>query len=71
MICPYCRSDSTVVVDSRRPKEKRRRRYECLQCEKRFTTYENYCTKVLREVFNLKLRETNNGKKEKIPRSKA
>lgn len=56
MICPYCRTDKTKVVDSRRPKEKRRRRYECEMCGRRFTTYENYCQKVLKEVFQMRLK---------------
>ena len=33
MRCPYCGYKESKVVDSRR-------RRECLQCEKRFTTYE-------------------------------
>jgi transcriptional repressor NrdR len=42
MKCPYCGHEQDKVVDSRSSKEGRavRRRRECLQCEKRFTTYE-------------------------------
>ncbi|MBD3317967.1 MAG: transcriptional repressor NrdR [Chitinivibrionales bacterium] len=42
MKCPYCGYEQDKVVDSRSSKEGRavRRRRECLQCEKRFTTYE-------------------------------
>jgi len=42
MICPYCNSKETKVIDKRdnpRLKATRRRR-ECLKCKKRFTTYE-------------------------------
>ncbi|MFB6215438.1 MAG: ATP cone domain-containing protein, partial [Candidatus Aenigmatarchaeota archaeon] len=40
MQCPYCDHDSTKVVDTREASEKVRRRRECLECERRFTTYE-------------------------------
>ncbi len=42
MKCPYCGHEQDKVVDSRSSKEGRavRRRRECLECEKRFTTYE-------------------------------
>ncbi len=42
MKCPYCGFDQDKVVDSRSSKEGRavRRRRECLECNKRFTTYE-------------------------------
>jgi transcriptional repressor NrdR len=42
MKCPYCGFEQDKVVDSRSSKEGRavRRRRECLECEKRFTTYE-------------------------------
>lgn len=41
MHCPFCRDGESKVVDSRlsQPTEIRRRR-ECLQCTRRFTTYE-------------------------------
>lgn len=39
MECPYCRSDSRVL-DSRRSGFDVRRRRECLECKRRFTTYE-------------------------------
>jgi len=40
--CPFCGHLEDKVVDSRESKEGEliRRRRECLQCEKRFTTYE-------------------------------
>jgi transcriptional repressor NrdR len=37
--CPYCGADSRVL-DSRRSGDDVRRRRECLECERRFTTYE-------------------------------
>ena len=42
MKCPFCTHDDTRVVDSRLGKEGNniRRRRECVECEKRFTTYE-------------------------------
>ncbi len=42
MRCPYCRSDDTDVVDSREVMDHdvTRRRRECKQCRRRFTTYE-------------------------------
>jgi len=42
MKCPFCGYIEDKVVDSRESKEAEsiRRRRECLQCEKRFTTYE-------------------------------
>ena len=42
MRCPYCRSSKTRVLDSRISREANaiRRRRECLDCKRRFTTYE-------------------------------
>jgi transcriptional repressor NrdR len=42
MKCPFCTHDDTRVVDSRLGKEGNniRRRRECIECERRFTTYE-------------------------------
>ena len=41
MKCPYCDSFSTQIIDSRMTKDgRRRRRYSCYDCGKRFTTYE-------------------------------
>ena len=42
MRCPYCGHMSEKVVDSREGKDGEviRRRRECLQCHRRFTTYE-------------------------------
>ncbi len=41
MMCPYCASEDTKVVDKRSSDDKTfRRRRECEKCQKRFTTYE-------------------------------
>ena len=42
MKCPYCTYEESKVVDSRHSEDGSsiRRRRECLQCGKRFTTYE-------------------------------
>jgi len=40
MRCPYCDNQNTRVVDTREASEKVRRRRECSDCERRFTTYE-------------------------------
>jgi len=42
MKCPFCRNDKDRVVDSRSAEDSSviRRRRECLDCGKRFTTYE-------------------------------
>ncbi|NHJ05307.1 MAG: anaerobic ribonucleoside-triphosphate reductase [Candidatus Heimdallarchaeota archaeon] len=42
MKCPYCQSPNTRVLDKRLSDDMKvnRRRRECLQCNKRFTTYE-------------------------------
>ncbi len=42
MKCPYCHSSTDRVVDSRETQDGQvvRRRRECLECQKRFTSYE-------------------------------
>ena len=41
MLCPFCQHDETKVIDSRTSQDfSIRRRRQCLQCERRFTTYE-------------------------------
>ena len=42
MKCPYCRNDKDRVVDSRSAEDSSviRRRRECLECGRRYTTYE-------------------------------
>ncbi|MBP9721991.1 MAG: transcriptional regulator NrdR [Gammaproteobacteria bacterium] len=43
MHCPFCGAQDTKVIDSRLSGEgdQIRRRRECLECQERFTTYEN------------------------------
>jgi len=41
MECPYCSSETLKVTDKRGSPDGIRRRRECLECGKRFTTYEN------------------------------
>lgn len=43
MKCPYCGYEDSKVIDSRSTEETNsiRRRRECLECGKRFTTYES------------------------------
>lgn len=41
MICPYCSCSESKVIDSRPYEGKIRRRRECINCGKRFTTYES------------------------------
>jgi transcriptional repressor NrdR len=41
MFCPFCRDGETKVIDSRAHEQfSIRRRRECLECGRRFTTYE-------------------------------
>ncbi|HOV41302.1 MAG: transcriptional regulator NrdR [Oscillospiraceae bacterium] len=40
MRCPFCGYEDTKVIDSRPAENKKRRRRECTNCGKRFTTYE-------------------------------
>ena len=42
MRCPFCKEDNDKVIDSRSSEGGRiiRRRRECLECTRRFTTYE-------------------------------
>jgi len=40
MRCPYCGYNDTKVTDSREADDGIRRRRECLECARRFTTYE-------------------------------
>ena len=40
MRCPFCNYEDTKVIDSRPADNKKRRRRECVNCSKRFTTYE-------------------------------
>lgn len=51
MLCPYCNSTNTMVLESRESEEGNvtRRRRECQKCGKRFTTYERV------EIIDLKV----------------
>ena len=40
MRCPYCSSENSKVLDKRDSNEFTRRRRECTDCSKRYTTYE-------------------------------
>lgn len=42
MQCPFCKANNDKVIDSRSGENNRaiRRRRQCLECDKRFTTYE-------------------------------
>ncbi len=52
MRCPFCRKDNDKVVDSRGGEDSTviRRRRECLECERRFTTYERIEDNPLRVI---------------------
>ncbi len=59
MKCPYCTAIDSKVIDSRPTEDgmKIRRRRECLECQKRFTTYEIVETVALMIVKKDKQRE--------------
>lgn len=40
MVCPYCHSKNTYVLDTRSVDNYRRRRYSCCSCQQRFSTRE-------------------------------
>src|SRR5437764_8527412 len=65
MKCPFCNHLHDKVVDSRESKEGEaiRRRRECLECEKRFTTYER-----IDEVPYMVIKK--DGRREKFDRQK-
>lgn len=60
MKCPYCSFEESKVIDSRSADDgtRIRRRRECLQCSKRFTTHEIIETLPLIVVKRDKSRET-------------
>ena len=47
MNCPHCNHDDSKVIDSRDSGDGIRRRRECLECARRFTTYERVQTRVV------------------------
>jgi transcriptional repressor NrdR len=65
MKCPYCSHINNKVIDSRLSKDGRtiRRRRECLECERRFTTYEK-----LEEVLPMVVKR--DGRREPFNRDK-
>lgn len=65
MKCPFCRSLDNKVIDSRLSKEGDviRRRRECLDCQRRFTTYER-----VEEILPLVIKK--NGSRELFDRNK-
>src|SRR5581483_11883681 len=65
MKCPFCGFPNDKVVDSRESKEADaiRRRRECLQCERRYTTYER-----IDEVPYMVVKK--DGRREKFDRQK-
>ena len=52
MRCPYCKADNDKVIDSRASTDgfAIRRRRECMECERRYTTYERAESAPLRVV---------------------
>jgi transcriptional repressor NrdR len=65
MKCPYCSNIENKVIDSRLSKDGRtiRRRRECLDCERRFTTYEK-----LEEILPMVVKK--DGRREPFNRDK-
>lgn len=65
MRCPYCTNVENKVIDSRLSKDGRsiRRRRECLECGRRFTTYEK-----LEEVLPMVVKK--DGRREPFQREK-
>lgn len=65
MRCPYCSHPDNRVLDSRLTDEERsiRRRRECNECKKRFTTYERFEETVLMVIKK-------DGRREKFDRQK-
>ena len=65
MKCPYCSKINNKVIDSRLSKDGRmiRRRRECLDCTRRFTTYEK-----LEEVLPMVVKK--DGRREPFDRGK-
>ena len=59
MKCPYCGSESSRVVDSRPSEDLNaiRRRRQCDDCGKRFTTYEKIETEPLTVIKKDKRRQ--------------
>ena len=60
MKCPYCGAENTRVIDSRPVEESNsiRRRRQCDECDKRFTTYEKVETIPLVVIKKGNVRQT-------------
>ena len=60
MNCPFCDHPDSKVIDTRPTEDGTsiRRRRECLQCEKRFTTYEQIETMSVMVVKKDKSRQS-------------
>lgn len=63
MKCPYCGHSETGVLESRDSEDSTRRRRECENCKKRFTTYERV------EALDLVIIKKD-GRREKFDRNK-
>jgi transcriptional repressor NrdR len=64
MRCPFCQKDNDKVVDSRASGSAIRRRRECLECRRRYTTYEHIEHEVRLRVIK------KDGKREAYDRTK-
>ncbi|MBI3536790.1 MAG: transcriptional repressor NrdR [Chloroflexi bacterium] len=58
MKCPFCGKDANKVIDTRESEETIRRRRECLNCKRRFTTYERIAQTGLMVIKQDARRET-------------
>lgn len=65
MLCPFCQFEQSKVLETRDSQDvaSTRRRRECLECKKRFTTYERIETEPL-------IVKKKDGKREQFDRSK-
>jgi transcriptional repressor NrdR len=63
MKCPFCQNPESKVIDSRISSDGVRRRRECEQCERRFTTYER-----VEEILPLVIKK--DGRREAFDRNK-
>ncbi|MDI3328155.1 MAG: transcriptional regulator NrdR [Alicyclobacillaceae bacterium] len=58
MNCPFCRNGESKVIESRTTADAVRRRRECLNCGRRFTTYERVEMAPLQVIKKDGMRET-------------
>ena len=63
MNCPFCLSQDTRVVDKRDIENTTKRRRECLECKKRFTTFER-----VEDIDTMVVKK--DGRREKFSRDK-